>query len=217
VWYAATAGLVCGLGNYLLGVHLAKAGIMGASLTGPLNLVILVGYRLCQAIGNKRRLGTYIDYKDSNWWTANKQFRRYHLKALAGNSLPCLAGLVLLSCSFKYASLGGLNQGIIPTLNSLAGVYCAILFYFKFNEIISVAQLIGMVCMVASVVLFGYEGAAAKVAAPLPVGAEKQLDLAPAAALMPLGAKARLAYALLALVLGALCPLFYTSKAYTCR
>jgi hypothetical protein len=47
------------------------------------------------------------------------------------------------------------------------------LFYFKFNEIISIAQLIGMVFMIGSVVLFGYEGAAAKVPAPLPVGAEK--------------------------------------------
>ena len=67
-----------------------------------------------------------------------------------------------MNLEFKYANLGGLNQGILPTLNSLSGVYAAILFYFTFNEIISIAQGIGMVFMLSSVVLFGLEGASAK-------------------------------------------------------
>ena len=55
--------------------------------------------------------------------------------------------------------MGGLNQGILPTLNSLAGVYAAFIFYFSFNEIISIAQGVGMVLMIVSVVFFGLEGA----------------------------------------------------------
>jgi hypothetical protein len=44
--FAVISGVTCGLGNYLMGIHLSKAGIMGAGLTGPLNLVILLTYRL---------------------------------------------------------------------------------------------------------------------------------------------------------------------------
>ena len=117
---------------------------------------------------NKKELGTFINYNNSNWFTREKRFRRYHLKGVAGVFLPNLFGLVFLSLSFKYASIGGLNQGILPTFNSLAGVFCGILFYFKFNEIISVAQFIGMIVMISSVVLFGFEGANSKTSIPIP-------------------------------------------------
>lgn len=43
----------------------------------------------------------------------------------------------------------------------MAGVYASVLFYFSFNEIISIAQGIGMIFMLGSVVLFGLEGAEA--------------------------------------------------------
>lgn len=65
------------------------------------------------------------------------RFIHQHLIALAGNFIPNILGLITLSMAFKYAALGGLNQGILPTLTSLAGVYSAIIFYFKFAEKIS--------------------------------------------------------------------------------
>jgi hypothetical protein len=62
-----------------------------------------------------------------------------HLIAVAGNFIPNICGLVSISLAFKYAALGGLNQGILPTLTSLAGIYSSIIFYFKFSELISFA------------------------------------------------------------------------------
>lgn len=107
--FAVVSGATCGLGNYIMGIHLSRAGIMGAALTGPLNLVILSSYRIVQALNNKSKYGTFINYNDSNWFTKDRSFKRYHLKALGGNFIPNLLGLVLLSLSFKYASIGGLN------------------------------------------------------------------------------------------------------------
>jgi multidrug transporter EmrE-like cation transporter len=108
------------------------------------------------------RLGTFIDYKTSNLFENNPphRFRKRQLKALAGNFLPNILGLVFLNLSFKYAALCNLNQGILPTLATLSGFYTAVLFYFKFSEMISCAQIIGMVFMVACVAFLGLEGAA---------------------------------------------------------
>lgn len=77
---------------------------------------------------------------------------------LAGNFLPNLLSLVVLAWAFKFAASAEMNQGIISTLGSLAGVYTMIWFYFSFNEIISFAQMAGMLLMFVSVVLLALEG-----------------------------------------------------------
>ena len=103
---------------------------MGPGFTGPLALVVLGSYRLSQMVKNKIKSGSWIDYSTSNWFTPQHKFKRYNLLNLAGNFIPNLLGLVILSYGFKFAALGNLNQGILPTLTSLAGVYCSIVFYF---------------------------------------------------------------------------------------
>lgn len=167
VWFALISGLVSGLGNYVLGIKLSKAGLLGPGFTGPLSVILLAVYRLFEACINKcnRRLGTAIDYKNSNWYRKddgrNIVFQKKHLKPLAGNFIPNLLGLISISMAFTYAGMSGLNQGILPTLISLAGVYCAILFYFTFSEMPSITQIFGMLLMIGAVVLIGLEGAQA--------------------------------------------------------
>jgi hypothetical protein len=56
---------------------------------------------------------------------------------VAGNFIPNILGLICIALAFKNAALGGLNQGILPTLTSLAGIYSAFIFYFKFSEMMS--------------------------------------------------------------------------------
>jgi len=159
VWCAVVSGLTCGLGNYFMGVNLANTGMMGPGFTGPLGLIILLSYRAVQACRSKKKHGKFVNFKKSNWFTTLGRFKRRNLIPLAGNFIPNLLGLVFISMGFKFAALGDLNQGILPTLTSLAGVYCSILFYFKFNEIISLAQFVGMFLMIVSVVFLGLEGA----------------------------------------------------------
>ena len=40
------AGLGNGLGNYFLGIKLSHAGLLGPGFSGPLALILLVGYKL---------------------------------------------------------------------------------------------------------------------------------------------------------------------------
>ena len=67
--YAVVSGFVCDMGNYFMGIHLSRAGMMGAALTGPLNIVILITYRGVQMCRNKKEIGTFINYQKSNWFT----------------------------------------------------------------------------------------------------------------------------------------------------
>ena len=87
-----------------------------------------------------------------------EEFKKNNLKVLAGNFLPNLLGLIFLAWAFKFAAMANLNQGIITTLSSLSGVYTMVWFYFKFNEIISFAQMAGMLLMLVSVILLALEG-----------------------------------------------------------
>lgn len=149
----------------MLGIKLAHTGVMGPGFTGPLSLAILLLYRLVQFIIQLAKGRCLIDTQNSNWFTTKngrRVFIHHHLIALAGNFIPNILGLITLSMAFKYAALGGLNQGILPTLTSLAGVYSAIIFYFKFAEKISFPQFIGMFLMIISVVFLGLEGATKK-------------------------------------------------------
>ena len=109
VYCSILSGFVCGVGNFYMGIYLGNAGMMGPGLTGPLGLVLLLIYRGSQFCLNKKNHGSFINSQDSNWFTPEKKFKRQHLKALAGNFLPNLLGLVFLNLGFKYASMGGLN------------------------------------------------------------------------------------------------------------
>ena len=138
-----------------MGVKLASAGMMGPGFTGPLGLVVSVAYRFYEMCKNKK-----IWNRDKSNWVDKEsgKFLASNLIPLAGNFLPNLCALVCLSLAFKYAAISGLNQGILPTLTSLAAIYCAILFYIKFSEMVSNMQILGMGVMMVSVVFLGLEG-----------------------------------------------------------
>ena len=138
---------------------------MGPGFTGPFSLVVLLMYRVIQFFRLVCSGKGPIDYENSNWFVKRNgrtRFLHQHLVALSGNFIPNILGLISLSVAFKYAALGGLNQGILPTLTSLAGVYSAFIFYFRFHEKISFPQIIGMSLMLVSVVFLGLEGATKK-------------------------------------------------------
>ena len=123
--------------------------------------MILLIYRLVPMFINKCQNGSFFDRNTSNWVSKRGKFKKENLKVLAGNFLPNLIGLVVLAWAFKFAALADMNQGIIATLGTLSGVYTMVWFYFKFSEIISFAQMAGMLLMFASVVLLALEGMSA--------------------------------------------------------
>ena len=73
--------------------------------------------------------------------------------------LTSVVALILVSFSFKFALQANINQGCIPILFSFAGIYCAVIFYFKFGEVLSCSKILGIFLMLLSVVMLSLESA----------------------------------------------------------
>ena len=62
-----------------------------------------------------------------------------------------------LEFAFKFAKLGGLNQGVIPIVTVTATIYNGVIFYFYFGEKLSMSKLFGMALTIVSVVFLGLD------------------------------------------------------------
>lgn len=108
--YALISGLFMGVGNFFMGLKLSMVGIFGPGFSGPLSLILLLSYRLYQALSNKFRDGKFVNKRNSNWYSLDTgKFKYENLKPLVGNFLPNLLGLIFLSLGMKYATMGGVN------------------------------------------------------------------------------------------------------------
>jgi len=74
---------------------------------------------------------------------------------LLGNVTVNVSYLIVMTYAWKFAELGGINQGVVSALLALASLINVITFYFGFGEKISVLSLVGVVFMVASVICIG--------------------------------------------------------------
>ena len=72
-------------------------------------------------------------------------------------ALPSCGGLVFVAYSFKFALYADMNQGSIPSLFTLASIYVSIIFYFKFNEVISKPKILGILLMIPCVVILSLD------------------------------------------------------------
>ena len=70
-------------------------------------------------------------------------------------------GLVLVCYAFKFALMAEMNQGCIPSLFTVTSFYIAILFYFKFGEVISCCKILGIAMMIPCVILLSIDKKAA--------------------------------------------------------
>ena len=57
-----------GLGNTVFGLRCTKFGFWAAGFPGPITLLILGVFRLVEACVIKKRVGTFVDYSNSNFW-----------------------------------------------------------------------------------------------------------------------------------------------------
>jgi drug/metabolite transporter (DMT)-like permease len=128
-------------------------------------------------------------------------FKRKNLLALLGNFAPNFLILLSLTLAFKYAALGGLNQGVLPTLTCLASIFTMVLFYFTFYELISLVQFLGMLVMVISVVFLGLEA----------------MNKGQTDDIIGVDGQDRSTYNLMALGFATLAPVFITVKSYCIR
>ena len=74
-----------------------------------------------------------------------------------GNWYANTAHVFLFTYAFKFAKIGGLNQGVIPVITVLATLYNSIIFYFAFGERLSCSKIFGMALIISSVVWLGID------------------------------------------------------------
>lgn len=215
-------GLVFGLGNTVFGVGCSKLGFWGASLTGPTVLLLALLYKLLEACYIKRRRGSFIDWDNSNYWVQedasenetraiNDDFQAVH-KDRGGRfnwrnfwivtltqSLPPVCGLFLVSFAFKFALQAEMNQGCIPSLFAVTGIYIAVLFYFCFNEVISVSKIIGLILIILCIILLAFDKKEEALSDHDTTAKEKKI------------------FGGLAVLCGLVAPLFWTIKGYYLR
>ena len=72
---------------------------------------------------------------------------------LAANVVPNFIATVMAAGAFILSNWGGINQGVVPSLFSLAGIYSSVVFYFAFNEKLGLHHFIGIALTFSGIIL----------------------------------------------------------------
>ena len=65
---ALSGGLIYGTGNIFFGIKCSQYGLLGAGIPAPCAVLTVLIFRIVEACKNKRRVGSFIDYEQSNYW-----------------------------------------------------------------------------------------------------------------------------------------------------
>jgi drug/metabolite transporter (DMT)-like permease len=86
------------------------------------------------ALKYRLKSGQWVGKERSNLKRPDGTYKWPNLIALFVNGLSNLLYNVILTYAWKFAKLGGINQGVISCLLSFASVFNVIVFYFAFKE-----------------------------------------------------------------------------------
>lgn len=108
------------------------------------------------------KLGTFINKDKSNIYDSEGNYIWKNLYPLLGNWFANTGHVFLFTYAFKFAKKGGLNQGIIPIVTTMATLYNSIIFYKAFGEKVSPPKIFGMLFTVGCVVCLALDSASRK-------------------------------------------------------
>ena len=60
--------------------------------------------------------------------------------------------------AFSFAVYGGLNPGILSTIFATSCIFAAILFWYMYNQKLSMFDVVGTLLMIGALFLIGYGG-----------------------------------------------------------
>lgn len=89
-------------------------------------------FKLGDLIRTKVRTGKFIDLEHSNFFDKEGKFQKKNLIPLLGNWYANTQHTFVFTFCFKFVKMGGMNQGIVPIMTTLATLFNSILFYFYF-------------------------------------------------------------------------------------
>lgn len=148
---ACLAGATQGTGAFIYASNYAKYGFIANGLLGPGVLLSALVAKLILETTYYCRHKSWFNPENSAWKTAEGKWYFKNLIAVVSNAVTNFLYTVVMTFAWRFARMGGLNQGIISTLLSFASVFNLFLFRFFFAEKVNLPQLLGIFLMIASV------------------------------------------------------------------
>eukprot|EP00355_Strombidium_rassoulzadegani_P003296 CAMPEP_0168614938 /NCGR_PEP_ID=MMETSP0449_2-20121227/4242_1 /TAXON_ID=1082188 /ORGANISM="Strombidium rassoulzadegani, Strain ras09" /LENGTH=315 /DNA_ID=CAMNT_0008655653 /DNA_START=170 /DNA_END=1117 /DNA_ORIENTATION=- len=133
-----------GVGQFFYAVNFSSFGMLGIGFIGPLPFVIIVAFKVALACKTKVVTGAFIDKNNSNLVDKEGKLKKKNLIPLLGNLYGNFAHIFFYSLAYKFAKMGGINQGVVPILTLFAAIFNCVAFYFGFNEKLNFPKVLGM-------------------------------------------------------------------------
>lgn len=202
------ASLIMGCGQFLYATNFSNKGWIGTGFIGPIPVIWLILLKVYFAVRNKLTIGTFINKEKSNIVDPDGKVRWLNLAPLMGNWYGNTAHVFLFHFAYKFAKLGGLNQGVIPIMTIFATIFNTIVFYLAFGEKVSCIKIFGMCFCVSTVIFLAIDANNKKNEVNIIADGETDDALDPAT---------RSAYCFYALGLALLVPVGFSFKHFTIR
>ena len=117
---------------------------MGGGVLGPVTFCTMIVWKIVREVAYKCKTGSWFKKKNSAWLKDEGSIRWRSLIPLLLNVVFQVGYVFLMTFAWNYATLAGINQGVITVLVLFSSVINCVTFYFYFNEKISKLHLIGI-------------------------------------------------------------------------
>lgn len=151
---AITAGICMGTGNFIYASNYSYLGFQGNGLLGPGALLVFSIVKFIREYTHFKREGRWFKANNSAWIDQNGAVYYKNFVPLLVNGLTGFGFSVVMTFAWRFAKMGGMNQGIISTLLSFSSLFNVFLFAKIFGEKVTKYQLFGILLMITAVCCF---------------------------------------------------------------
>ena len=131
---ATFAGMFQGSGSFIYASNFAKYGFIANGVLGPGTLIAAIIAKLIMEISYYCKHKTWFKKEGSAWKNKEGKWSAFNVIAVVANGLTNFLYTVCMTFAWKFAKMGGLNQGVVSTLLSFSSVFNIFLFCWLFKE-----------------------------------------------------------------------------------
>lgn len=151
----ASFGIGCG--SYFYASRYAEYGLSAVAILGPGTTALFVSIKIARVLHHRITQGRWTLKENSAWWKKDTNSVRWNsLIPLIVTLVTSYSFTICMTYAWGFASLAGLNQGIISSVMNLLAIFNCIVFYFAFGEKVGWIHIVGVVLMIASIVCIGF-------------------------------------------------------------
>ena len=146
-----------GTGSFVFATRYSQYGLAATGILGPPIFVIYSLLTLVLAVSYRCKHGQWLKKENSRVVDENGKCKFKNMLMPLFHASVNVGYLFVMSAAWDFARRGGLNQGVISTLLSAAGVFNVGTFYCFFKQKVTGWQLIGVVLMMICVLCLSIE------------------------------------------------------------